>query len=187
VDELAAATDLVKGKLGGLPVAVVRGFAAAVTEDDGPGAATLLRPGAEDWFRFGHVEAVRAGLGVDDGQVELPSVLPESVATRLGRALDLAQHGSPFRTATLDPGSPFSSRMVLRLAEEGSDAVRLQVFTGSSTSQAAGEEVGPDHWLYLGSLAERIHVAAWSEDLTVEVTVTAGSPPGLRVSATDRR
>ena len=34
-DELAAAGDLVKGKAAGLPVAVVRGLAHVVVEDDG--------------------------------------------------------------------------------------------------------------------------------------------------------
>src|SRR5947208_2542938 len=47
-DELAAAADLVKGKLGGLPVAVVRGLAPeGKLADDGRGARPLLR-GAED-------------------------------------------------------------------------------------------------------------------------------------------
>ncbi|HLS49884.1 MAG TPA: coenzyme F420-0:L-glutamate ligase, partial [Actinomycetaceae bacterium] len=43
-DEIAAAAELVKGKARGRPVAVVRGLAEAVTHDDGPGAAALLRP-----------------------------------------------------------------------------------------------------------------------------------------------
>ena len=53
-----------KGKLAGVPVAVVRGLEALVDDDDGPGAAALVRPAGEDWFRHGHVEAVRAALGV---------------------------------------------------------------------------------------------------------------------------
>ena len=43
-DELAAAADLVKGKLARRPVAVVRGLAGAVIAEDGPGAAALVRP-----------------------------------------------------------------------------------------------------------------------------------------------
>ncbi len=50
-DELAAAADLVKGKAAGVPVAVVRGLAALVTTEDGPGARELIRPPAEDLFR----------------------------------------------------------------------------------------------------------------------------------------
>ncbi|WP_456319088.1 coenzyme F420-0:L-glutamate ligase [Georgenia yuyongxinii] len=52
-DEIAAAAELVKGKAAGRPVAVVRGMAHAVTVEDGDGAATLIRPPAEDMFRKG--------------------------------------------------------------------------------------------------------------------------------------
>ena len=52
-DELAAAAELVKGKAAGLPVAVVRGAARLVTDDDGPGARSLVRPAEEDMFRHG--------------------------------------------------------------------------------------------------------------------------------------
>ena len=50
-DELASAADLVKGKLAGIPVALVRGLGDLVTEADGPGAQALIRPAAEDMFR----------------------------------------------------------------------------------------------------------------------------------------
>ncbi len=56
-DELAAAGELVKGKLGAVPVAVVRGF--AVLPDDGRGVTPLVRPAAEDLFRLGTAEARR--------------------------------------------------------------------------------------------------------------------------------
>lgn len=49
-DEAAAAADLVRTKDGGVPAAVVRGLGRHVTEDDGPGAAPLLRPPDEDLF-----------------------------------------------------------------------------------------------------------------------------------------
>lgn len=57
-DELAAAADLVKGKLGGVPVAVVRGL--PVT-DDGSTAADLLRGGTDDLFWLGTAEAIEQG------------------------------------------------------------------------------------------------------------------------------
>lgn len=57
-DELAAAADLAKGKLGGVPVAVVRGLGVV---DDGSRAADLVRPTAEDMFRLGADEAVAQG------------------------------------------------------------------------------------------------------------------------------
>jgi coenzyme F420-0:L-glutamate ligase/coenzyme F420-1:gamma-L-glutamate ligase len=60
-DELAAAGELVKGKLGGVPVALVRGLGALVSEDPGPGARALLRPSEQDLFSLGTAEARRAG------------------------------------------------------------------------------------------------------------------------------
>jgi coenzyme F420-0:L-glutamate ligase / coenzyme F420-1:gamma-L-glutamate ligase len=59
-DEIAAAADLVKGKLTGIPVAVVRGL---TPHDDGSNARTLLRPGEEDLFWLGTDEALAMGRG----------------------------------------------------------------------------------------------------------------------------
>ncbi|HLZ37160.1 MAG TPA: coenzyme F420-0:L-glutamate ligase [Mycobacteriales bacterium] len=59
-DELAAAAELVMGKLARVPVAVVRGFPAL--PDDGRGAAALVRPPAEDLFPLGTREAMRAAV-----------------------------------------------------------------------------------------------------------------------------
>ncbi|MEX2106857.1 MAG: coenzyme F420-0:L-glutamate ligase [Solirubrobacterales bacterium] len=50
-DEAAAAADLVRDKVSRVPVAIVRGLSRHVTEDDGPGAASLLRARSEDLFR----------------------------------------------------------------------------------------------------------------------------------------
>lgn len=58
-DEVAAAADLVKGKLTAMPVAVVRGLAVS---DDGSTARQLLRPG-EDLFWLGTAEAIDMGAG----------------------------------------------------------------------------------------------------------------------------
>ena len=59
-DEIAAAADLVKGKLGGVPVAVLRGYAAV---DDGSTAAALIRGGEDDLFSLGTAEALAQGRG----------------------------------------------------------------------------------------------------------------------------
>lgn len=52
-DEIAAAADLVKGKVAGRPIAVVRGSGATITPDDGPGARAVVRSPEEDMFRTG--------------------------------------------------------------------------------------------------------------------------------------
>ncbi|WP_454044286.1 coenzyme F420-0:L-glutamate ligase [Cellulosimicrobium sp. Marseille-Q8652] len=64
-DEIASASELVRGKADGRPVAVVRGLGAHVTADDGPGARALVRPSADDLFREGSAEAHARGR--DDG------------------------------------------------------------------------------------------------------------------------
>ncbi|HEY0639194.1 MAG TPA: coenzyme F420-0:L-glutamate ligase [Pseudonocardiaceae bacterium] len=58
-DEVAGAADLVKGKLTGIPAAVVRGLAPA---DDGSTARHLVRPVDEDLFRMGTAEAIAQGM-----------------------------------------------------------------------------------------------------------------------------
>ncbi|WP_326568405.1 coenzyme F420-0:L-glutamate ligase [Amycolatopsis rhabdoformis] len=89
-DELAAAADLVKGKLGGLPVAVVRGLQLT---DDSSTARDLVRPGDEDLFRLGTNEAIALGRreavphrrsvrAFSDAPVD-PAVLRRSVAAAL--------------------------------------------------------------------------------------------------------
>ena len=57
-DEVAGAAQLVLGKTGGRPVAVVRGLDQHVTEEDGPGAAALVRPHADDLFPLGSYDVL---------------------------------------------------------------------------------------------------------------------------------
>lgn len=60
-DEVAGASDLVKGKVSGMPVAVVRGLGRHVTELDAPGARALQRHGDADMFSLGTAEARAEG------------------------------------------------------------------------------------------------------------------------------
>lgn len=57
-DEVAAAADLVKGKLAGVPVAVLRGLS---TVDDDRGVRPLVRGADADLFRLGTAEALAQG------------------------------------------------------------------------------------------------------------------------------
>lgn len=68
-DELAGAADLVKGKLDGRPVAVVRGMPALVGEPGGT-AAELIRPAAADLFPLGSRESVLAAALIAVGRPE---------------------------------------------------------------------------------------------------------------------
>jgi coenzyme F420-0:L-glutamate ligase/coenzyme F420-1:gamma-L-glutamate ligase len=58
-DELASAAELVAGKLSGVPVVVVHGYAAV--PDDGLGASALVRSASDDLFRVGATEAYESG------------------------------------------------------------------------------------------------------------------------------
>lgn len=66
-DEIASAADLVKGKLGARPVAVVRGLGHLLLDDDDDEvdvprrARDLVRDGSADLFRLGTAEAVAQG------------------------------------------------------------------------------------------------------------------------------
>lgn len=73
-DEIAGAADLVKGKTGGLPVAIVRGLARLIAPVDAPGARSLVRSLEEDMFRFGSAEAYQ--LGYDTARAELAGKTP---------------------------------------------------------------------------------------------------------------
>jgi coenzyme F420-0:L-glutamate ligase/coenzyme F420-1:gamma-L-glutamate ligase len=72
-DELTGAAELAAGKLGRRPFVIVRGRPDLVLDDDddGPGAAGLLRPEGTDLFGLGSREAVVAALRgrPDEGRV----------------------------------------------------------------------------------------------------------------------
>jgi len=190
-DEVASLADLVKGKLAGVPVAVVRGAEGLVGEDDGPGASALLRRSGEDWFRYGHVEAVRASLGVppvvepvagkDPAPVTVP---PGPVAERLRRALDVA-------LAAPDPvpgGDGYTS--AVEVSEDVSTDGDIVGFTltlpvSSPPTDPPGRAAA---LIRVGALLQRITAAGWTEDLAVEATLaaraeTGGGNPGIRVTA----
>jgi coenzyme F420-0:L-glutamate ligase/coenzyme F420-1:gamma-L-glutamate ligase len=152
-DEVAALADLVKGKVGGVPVAVVRGLAALVTDDDGPGAASLLRDPASDWFRLGHVEAVRTALAAGSTRppsVEPPSVLPEPVAHRAARAAEIALSGAADLPVDLS----------------------CQVVEGPRGAQVRVEVADP---FAAGVCASRLRAALWAEDLAANVGYVDGT------------
>ncbi|HEV7147326.1 MAG TPA: coenzyme F420-0:L-glutamate ligase [Pedococcus sp.] len=158
-DELAAAADLVKGKADAVPAAIVRGVG-WVRGDRGEGAATLVRTGQEDWFAYGHAEAVRAALGTEPGsaqsaEIGIASTAPESRTERVSRAVAVALAGAP--EAGVDVGA---------------DVVRVSAPTA----------------YVLGLAVARLQVALWGEGLRGEdprldsVTGAAVAPSALEVT-----
>jgi len=77
VDELAAAADLVKGKLAGVPVAVVRGLRLDPPEPD-TGTRPLVRLGAGDLFALGSRDVVAGRVPAD--RVTPRAGAPDAVA-----------------------------------------------------------------------------------------------------------
>ena len=62
-DEVAGAAELATGKLGQRPISIVRGLAPALLlDEDGPGAAALIRDEDGDLFGLGARDAVLAAL-----------------------------------------------------------------------------------------------------------------------------
>lgn len=111
IDELAAAGELVKGKMDQVPVAVVRGCP-GVCRGDGPGAVALLRSAAEDMFSLGTAEARAQGLRDaavlhDGSQLALPGtpVDPAAVERAVSLVADLVAHGTVITPAETLPGN----------------------------------------------------------------------------------
>jgi coenzyme F420-0:L-glutamate ligase/coenzyme F420-1:gamma-L-glutamate ligase len=138
VDEIAAAADLVKGKTSGVPAALIRGLGDLVLDPavETPGARSLVRTAAGDWFRLGHVEAVRAALGA--GSVDPPPVEAGSLTDRLERAAEVACAAGPVTGGTVE------------VEDDG---------TGPAL------RVGADDEFSLGVLTQRVLAALWTEFL----------------------
>ena len=126
-DEVAAAADLVKGKLGAMPVAVVRGLTIGT---EGSSARDLVRPVDEDLFRLGTEEAIAQGR-------REAVLLPAQVQSFTGEPVpeDVLAHAVG---AALLPGSPVR---FAHLADRDKRKRLLDEWTADDVLYAATEVV----------------------------------------------
>jgi coenzyme F420-0:L-glutamate ligase/coenzyme F420-1:gamma-L-glutamate ligase len=161
-DEVAAAADLVKQKVKGIPVAVLRGLG-PLPDEDGPGAGVLVRHGDDDWFRWGSLESVENALG------HMPGGVPPAPAGRIpwreavARSLALAEDpGGRHEGATVD------ARPVPSIAASDTE-VTVVCPPGATTTSAIHVE------RLLTALAAHGHpCTAWWEPDRVVIRATAG-------------
>ncbi|RBY96446.1 coenzyme F420-0:L-glutamate ligase [Blastococcus sp. TF02-8] len=137
VDEIASAADLVKGKLAGVPVAVVRGLPhQRPAEDDG--TRPLVRLPADDLFPYGSRDVV-------------PSRAPEpDIVPRPGE-LDAAAEAFRVAAAAL-PEFP----VVLRYGGEGDGVV--DVHLSDALTLATAVNLGA----VLGAAVVQLHAMGWA-------------------------
>ncbi len=131
-DEIAAAGDLVKGKLAGVPVAVVRGLdVPGGLGANPPGAATLIRPFNEDLFRLG------TDLAIEQGRREAV-LLRRTVRDFTGEPVDEAVLRDCVRIAVTAPAPHGTAPVRFVLVREHRQAL-LAAMLGEWEADLAGD------------------------------------------------
>jgi coenzyme F420-0:L-glutamate ligase/coenzyme F420-1:gamma-L-glutamate ligase len=147
-DEIAAAADLVKGKLTAIPVAVVRGL---TLRDDGSNGRSLVRAGEEDLFWLGTEEAIQ--LGRQQAQLMRRSVRrfgpkpvdPAIVEAAVAEALTAPapHHTRPVRFVWVR-----DAQVRLRLLDAMKDRWRADLLSDGRAPDAVDRRVGRGQILY---------------------------------------
>ncbi|WP_430783241.1 coenzyme F420-0:L-glutamate ligase [Actinoplanes sp. G11-F43] len=122
VDELSAAAELVKGKTGRVPVAVVRGYRHDGGDGDGPGVSVLIRDAESDMFGLGTAEAHAAGLRSAAGLADTMALTPTDPAVVRAATADHPGAVVTAGTVRLTPATAAPADLI-RL---GADAHRLR-------------------------------------------------------------
>lgn len=168
VDEVAAAAELVKGKRGRIPVAVVRGLPAEWHNDRAAGVvASLVRDPAADMFRQGSAEARADGL-------RAAAALPEEprLERTLERTIEQTLEHAIERAVTVVSGAVSS---VL--------TVQVEPPPGRLLVRCPAADPQPRALIRLGADAHRIRAALAAERLTTVVDYPAPGTVAIQVIA----
>jgi coenzyme F420-0:L-glutamate ligase/coenzyme F420-1:gamma-L-glutamate ligase len=133
-DEIASAADLVQGKTSQVPVAIVRGLDDLVTGADGPGAAALIRPAAEDMFRLGAADVLAARRTVREFTSQ--PVSPEAVRRAIAAAVTAPapHHSEPWRFAVVESAEA-QTRLLDDMLAAWQDDLRRDGFTAEQIAR----------------------------------------------------
>jgi len=170
-DEVAAAADLTKGKLSGVPAAVVRGVS---TVDDRRGSRPLVRAAGDDMFRLGTAEATAAGR--------------EALAAQLaGRVVSFGADRVPDERIVQALPTADGVRFMLvpaALAEAVGAALPTPVPPGAATLVlvCVPAAAGPTGWYAAGATVERFRVALAADSLAGAVLGVPADPEALRAA-----
>lgn len=143
-DEIAGAVDLATGKLGGAPLAVVRGLAGYLT-DDPVRAVDVVRPLEEDLFWLGTAEAMQQGAKDAIARRRTIRTFTDETVDRAAVERAIADallapaphHTEPFRFCILRADDPDNARIRTRLLDAMLEAWRrdLEGIDNKSTDE----------------------------------------------------
>lgn len=142
-DEVASASELVRRKLGQVPVAVITGLSGYVTKEDGAGVSALVRKPADDWFRLGHRETITSrrtirdftDAPVDDG------LLYEAISAAI--TAPAPHHSMPWRFAVVK-----SAEVRKRLLDAMTQAWRADLRRDSFQPEHIDKRIARGAFLY---------------------------------------
>lgn len=182
-DEIAAASDLVKGKVRGVPASVVRGVAWAV-DPAAAGARTLNRVGSDDWFPYPSLESAWCALGIPLSEQPSPQMEPEAPEIRRHRAVDIARREFPHLAVSAAKTPPARIPTPANTATPGNIPTLGNIPTPGNAATPGNppsaldpvtvtitlpEAFSPADLVDAGRLAERIVVAYRAEQLSDEL------------------
>lgn len=166
-DELASATDLIKGKLGKTPVALVRGLGHLVVDSLQTPARALARSAETDMFRLGTDEAIALGRAGSLAEPSLRSIVFRDIPRPSFAVVSVVP---------LPPGAPADPQVWARILLAGTRVPRavfgLVPAPGAVNNQLSDDEV----LIAMGSetLEFRVGVAVDAADSLVRVSTAVG-------------